>query len=68
MLAKIRALNRATLVGETLRAALNSLAVVVPEWLQAFAPLEWHERYDHRVEESRRAIGQSGTHSPGRAR
>lgn len=53
VLAKVRALNRATIVGETLRAALNSLAVVVPEWLQTFAPAEWHERYDHRVEESR---------------
>jgi transposase len=53
VLAKVRALNRLVCVGETLRAALNSLAVVVPEWLQAFAPAEWHERYDHRVEEHR---------------
>lgn len=53
VLAKVRALNRAVIVGETLRAALNSLAVVVPAWLHSFASPDWHERYDHRVEESR---------------
>ena len=53
VLAKVRALNRIVCVGETLRAALNSLTVVVPDWLQTFAPPEWHERYDHRVEEQR---------------
>ena len=37
-------------VGETLRAALNSLAVVAPTWVQAFAPPEWYDRYAHRVE------------------
>lgn len=53
VLAKVRALNRVVCVGETLRAALNGLAVVVPEWLHTFAPDEWHKRYDHRVEEQR---------------
>ena len=53
VLAKVRALNRVVCVGETFRAALNSLAVVIPDWLQAFAPAQWHERYDHRVEEQR---------------
>ncbi len=33
VLAKIRALNRLVCVGETLRAALNSLAIVAPDWL-----------------------------------
>src|SRR6516164_9458009 len=42
VLAKVRALNRAVIVGETLRAALNSLAVVVPNWLHSFVPPEWH--------------------------
>jgi len=46
----IRVLNRLERVGETLRAALNSLAVVVPAWVQTLAPPSWHERYDHRVE------------------
>jgi transposase len=35
VLAKIRALNRIEGVGETFRAALNSLAVAAPEWLKA---------------------------------
>jgi transposase len=46
----IRVLNRLERVGETLRAALNSLAVVAPAWVQTLAPLEWYERYTHRVE------------------
>jgi transposase len=43
-------LNRLERVGETLRAALNSLAVVAPVWLQALAPAAWYDRYSHRVE------------------
>src|SRR5438132_143702 len=50
VLAAIRVLNRLERVGETLRAALNSLAVVAPAWVQTLAPLEWYERYGHRVE------------------
>jgi transposase len=53
VLAAIRVLNRLELVGETLRAALNELATVAPEWLQNLAPLEWYERYSKRVEDSR---------------
>ncbi len=53
VLAAVRVLNRIELVGETLRAALNALAAAAPEWLRAVAPPEWHQRYDHRVEESR---------------
>ena len=50
MHAAIRVLNRLERVGETLRAALNSLAVVAPAWVQALAPLEWYDRYESRVE------------------
>jgi transposase len=32
-------------VGETLRAALHSLAVVAPDWLQALALLAWYDRW-----------------------
>src|SRR6266571_1068272 len=53
VLAAVRAVNRVVCVGETMRAALNTLAEVVPDWLGSFAPDEWHERYDHRVEEYR---------------
>ena len=37
-------------MGETLRAALNALAVVAPDWLRAQAPLAWYDRYGQRVE------------------
>jgi transposase len=50
VLAAVRVLNRLERVGETLRAALNVLAVVAPEWLQAMAPAEWYQRYGERVE------------------
>jgi transposase len=50
----IRVLNRLERVGETLRAALNSLAVVAPAWVQTLAPPEWYERYAHRVENYQR--------------
>jgi transposase len=50
VLAAIRVLNRLELVGETVRHALNSLAVVAPEWLQAQVPSAWFDRYGSRVE------------------
>jgi transposase len=40
VLAAIRTINRLECVGETLRAALNSLATVTPEWMSAHAPQE----------------------------
>jgi len=51
--AAIRTLNRLEFLAETLRAALNDIAVVAPDWLRAFAPPEWHERYDRRIEDVR---------------
>jgi transposase len=36
-----------------LRAALNALASVAPQWVQANIPLEWVKRYGTRAEESR---------------
>ena len=53
VLAAVRTLNRLERVGETLRAALNELATVAPEWLQALAPPAWYERYGRRVENYR---------------
>src|SRR5918997_3199779 len=53
VLAAIRVLNRLELVAETLRAALNELATVAPDWLQALAPLEWYARYGKRIEDIR---------------
>ncbi len=53
VLAAVRDLNRLELLGETLRAALNAIAVAAPDWLCAVAPAEWHGRYDRRVEDMR---------------
>ena len=53
VLAAVRGLNRLERVGETLRAALNALATVAPDWLTRVAPPEWYERYGRRVENYR---------------
>lgn len=53
VLAAIRVLNRLELVAETLRAALNAVATVAPDWLQAVTPLAWYDRYGRRIEEVR---------------
>jgi transposase len=50
VLAAVRTMNRLERVGETLRAALNGLAVIAPEWLTAVAEPEWFKRYGSRVE------------------
>jgi transposase len=53
VLAAVRTLNRLERLGETLRAALNELATVMPDWLQAMAPAVWYERYGRRMENYR---------------
>jgi len=53
VLAAIRTLNRLECVGETLRAALNELASIAPEWLREHAAPEWFDRYSTRIEDSR---------------
>jgi transposase len=53
VLAAIRTLNRLECVGETMRHALESLAVVAPTWLLQHARSEWKERYEHRIQEYR---------------
>src|SRR5262249_22262552 len=53
VLAAIRVLSRLELVAETLRATLNDIAAVAPDWLQGLAPLEGYERYGKRVEDTR---------------
>jgi hypothetical protein len=52
VLARVRAVNRLEGVGETLRYALNTLAVVAPEWVQEHCPAEWVQRYGHRVDDT----------------
>ncbi|HEY9661800.1 MAG TPA: transposase, partial [Allocoleopsis sp.] len=51
VLASIRTITRLECVGETMRAALNALAVVAPEWLQTQSQPEWVERYSERIED-----------------
>jgi transposase len=58
VLAKIRAINRLVCVGETLRHALNCLAILAPEWLLAHSQPEWVDRYGVRLEDSRLPSGE----------
>ncbi|MBV9279767.1 MAG: transposase, partial [Chloroflexi bacterium] len=53
VLAAIRAVNRLQCVGEAMRLALNTLALVAPDWLRDHSLPEWVERYDHRLDEAR---------------
>jgi transposase len=53
ILAAVRALNRIEVVGETMRHALNTLAVVAPEWLRAVSHPDWRDRYTRRAEDDR---------------
>lgn len=52
-LGAIRALNRLECVGETLRHALNVLAVTVPEWLLDHGSPDWIDRYGPRMDDYR---------------
>jgi transposase len=53
VLGAVRDLHLLELVGETLRATLDDLAAVVPEWLRSIAQPVWFERYAHRIEDCR---------------
>ncbi|MET9464469.1 transposase [Streptomyces sp. NPDC006544] len=53
VLAAVRTLNRMEFVGETLRAALEALAVAAPTWLSGLNTPEWAERYGPRVDDYR---------------
>ncbi len=50
VLGAIRALHRLETVGETMRATLNVLAMVAPEWLRLQVSAEWVDRYEKRFE------------------
>src|SRR5258708_2206727 len=53
VLARVRSLSNLECVGETLRAALDDLAALAPEWLVKQITPDWFERYSHRVENYR---------------
>ena len=59
VLAAIRELNRLELVGETLRAALNDLATVAPDWLVGQVEADWFDLYGPRLENYRFPQSQS---------
>ena len=53
VLARVRSLSNLECVGETLRAVLDDLATLAPEWLVGQISPDWFERYSHRVENYR---------------
>jgi transposase len=53
VVAAVRLMNRLELVGETLHAALNDLAVQAPDWVRAVARADWYERYQRRSKQGR---------------
>lgn len=59
VLGAIRAGTRIEAVGETLRHALNTLAMAVPEWMRTHSQPDWVERYATRMEEYRLPAGQT---------
>lgn len=59
VLAAIRTLNRLESVAETLRAALNRVAQVAPDWLLTQITTEWFDRYGPRAEEYRLPKGEA---------
>lgn len=60
VLAHMRVMRRLEMVGETLRATLNALAVVDPNWLKARVTPDWFERYSRRIEDTRFPTSQEG--------
>ncbi len=58
MIAKVRGLSSLESVGESLRAALNELAEVEPDWLLAVISPDWFDRYVHRFELQRLPKGE----------
>lgn len=59
VLSRVRVLTRHELLVETLRAALNSLATMAPDWLSHWASPEWATRYGQRAEEVRLPRGKT---------
>jgi transposase len=53
VLARVRSLSNLECVGETLRAVLDDLATLAPDWLVQHITPDWFERYSHRVENYR---------------
>jgi transposase len=53
VLGALRLLSKWERTAETMRAALNALALADPQWLTEHADPEWFERYGRRIEDQR---------------
>jgi transposase len=53
VLGALRVLGRLEQAAETMRAALNALALAAPEWIREHADPDWFERYGRRIEDYR---------------
>lgn len=58
VLANVRGLSSLESVGESLRAVLNEIAEVAPDWLLGVISPDWFDRYVHRFELQRFPKGQ----------
>ncbi len=58
VLANVRGLSSLESVGESLRAALNEIAEVAPDWLLSVISPDWFDRYVHRFELQRLPKGE----------
>lgn len=65
VLAAVRVLSRLEMVGETLRAALDSVAGIAPDWLAAQVGADWFDRYARRVEDERLPKGEAARRTYG---
>ncbi|GAA3502188.1 hypothetical protein GCM10019016_092960 [Streptomyces prasinosporus] len=59
VLSAARRINGLVRLGETLRAALNTVAAHEPEWLADWVPSEWFDRYAIRFEDTRLPKGKA---------
>ena len=53
VLAAVRSLHHLETVGETLRAVLEDLAEVAPDWVLSWLPEDWFKRYEGRMDSRR---------------
>ena len=67
VLGALRVLSRLECVSETLRAALNAVALAAPDWLRAQARADWFERYSRRIEDYRLPKGKVARQAYGEA-